>query len=343
MHTLNDIFAVFERQFPPALIGKAQIERLRGITAHLTDAIAGGYVLECRLSSADPQVDLGLCVDPAVDQGREWLAFELPDTLRQHQVWQNISRLCQTWSDSTSPLHDHVSTLWLEFDLDDHASLLPSLFLGLTPQAKPHAAQIIAIAQQHLAIQPDAVQQQQLDRALDHLPADAEPFQIGWMLARGESSLRLCVRGKPGSDLYDYLPAIGWSGSADDLRSLLTEAGQFVDVLALDFDVTPSGIGARIGIECRYDNWKQPGQEPRWQHFLDWLVQRQICLPEKRAALPTWTSVGYHIFAGERLPTALVRLINHVKIVYTPAQPPQAKGYLLFGHRSAALLKALKK
>jgi hypothetical protein len=68
-----------------------------------------------------------------------------------------------------------------------------------------------------------------------------------------------------------------------------------------------------------------------------------MCLPVKRDALLKWTMVKTHTFPGERLPSVLVRRLNHIKIVYVSEQPPQAKGYLLFGKRGAAFIQGLKK
>jgi hypothetical protein len=331
---------VFRRMFPPALITPDALRHLTTAVGDLPDALSAGYILECRLTD-DSQVDLGIVVDPEVNQGRFLLASDdLPSHLRASGVWQKVIAFSRQWADAQSPLHEQVATIWLEFDIDGTPHPLPSFFFGPHPAAWKQATSdgFQPLLDPLISLAPSTIDADQLQRSLAAVPSTAEVFQLGLMLSRSANGVRLCVRGTPDAALFDYLLRIGWQGDASMLRDLLTTLGSLVDNLGLDADVS-SVIGDRIGIECRFDQWQQPAQEPRWQRFLDHLVSIKVCTSAKRDALLAWPSTSYHRFPEDRLPRVLIRALNHIKIVVEPGKPLEAKAYLWFGTRTADYMK----
>jgi hypothetical protein len=120
-----------------------------------------------------------------------------------------------------------------------------------------------------------------------------------------------------------------------------------VDGVTLCLDVGDA-VGPRLGLECHLR--EQPAAEPRWERFLDDLVERGWCTPAKRAALLAWPGVtlpgeisdpwpAHLVHESLRQPadhlTSLDRRLNHVKLTYSPAQAIEAKAY--FGFRHARL------
>ena len=105
-------------------------------------------------------------------------------------------------------------------------------------------------------------------------------------------------------------------------------------------------LGKKIGIECSY----YPHEhylEKRWSDFLNYLTEKELCIPEKRSSLIRFTGIetenNVNDFSPELLvPTtkipddtysnAIVRYISHVKIVYQPGHPLEAKAYLGVRH-----------
>ena len=93
---------------------------------------------------------------------------------------------------------------------------------------------------------------------------------------------------------------------------------------------------------------QEHGLDPRWEPFLDELVERGLCTPPKREALLSWH--GYITPSRTALPwpepwltESLLRppdtfglfdrRLSHVKMLtFSPSQPPAAKAYLGFGH-----------
>jgi hypothetical protein len=354
--TFAQIIDVFGRQFPPALVSKAGREALTAAVGRLPDALSAGFIIECRLD-ADPQVDLGVVLDPTFDQGRAVLAgthpsAALPEAARAHPVWRAMSEFCVGWADPADLLHERVGTIWLEFDVDPaargKANAVPSFFFGPTEaawqatmnqHANPARFDWLVAALKPFRALPDAVTGQ-LRTSMAAVPAGAEVFQIGLMLARESDYVRLCVRGAPSPALSAYPAQIGYPATAA-LGDLLAILGGLVENVGLSVDVG-EGIGPRLGIECRFEGWRQPSQEPRWALFLDRLVAMGLCTAEKREVLLAWPSVGYHRFPDEKAPRALIRALNHVKVITAPGQAPTAKAYLWFGHRTADYIRSLR-
>jgi hypothetical protein len=81
--------------------------------------------------------------------------------------------------------------------------------------------------------------------------------------------------------------------------------------------------------------------DPESTRLLDYLVQKKLCLPEKREAILRWVG-GFRLSRnavasfGEETPIFL-RRVSHVKIVYEPGGAPTAKAYLTVGRAWSGL------
>ncbi|MBX3086575.1 MAG: hypothetical protein KF716_33385 [Anaerolineae bacterium] len=346
MPEFASVLDVFRRTFPAGLVSAEAVRQLAEAVGDLPDALSAGYILECRLND-DAHVDLGIVVDPAINQGRSLLSgSELPERVQIDPIWQRIATFARQWTDEQSPVHEQIATIWLEFDIDGTLHPRPSFFFGPHPDTwKKIASQATSDSSFQALIEPLRMLlptlggTDLLEGCFSSVPKNAEVFQLGLMLPRGSNAVRLCVRGKPDAELMRYLPRIGWEGDATNLHAVLIALAGLVDNIGLDADVGTS-IGKRIGIECRFDQWRQPTQEPRWKAFLDYLVSIKVCTTAKRDALLAWPSTGYHRFPEDRLPRVLIRALNHIKIVIEPEKPLEAKAYLWFGTRSADYMKA---
>ena len=228
MISFANVLDVFRRVFPPALISPDAVRQMGVVVDDLPDALSAGYILECRLNE-DEHVDLGIVVDPTINQGRSLLAAnDLPDRLRTEPIWQKIAAFSRQWDDPDQSLREQISTIWLEFDIDGTPHPLPSFFYGPHPDAwrrsvdqatsnQPFQWLIEALQ----VLEPTLRDVDNLRECLAAVPNSAEVFQLGLMLARGERSVRLCVRGKPDADLLAYLPSLGWKGDDAALFDLL--------------------------------------------------------------------------------------------------------------------------
>ncbi len=161
-------------------------------------------------------------------------------------------------------------------------------------------------------------------------------FQVGTMLSRKMDVLRLCIFNITGDEISNFLSRIGVQGSLGEIESAIADFAGLVDSLCLHLDIGEV-IYPRIGLELLYDNlhpWKrQPNKEIRWFQLFDKLVERGLCTPEKREALLAWP--GYipisQSSGGQELNSTpnglLLRGLQHIKLVFCPNQPPEAKAY----------------
>ena len=105
-------------------------------------------------------------------------------------------------------------------------------------------------------------------------------------------------------------------------------------------------IYSQIGLECIL--LKQPQDESRWAIFLNYLLERELCSPEKRDALLNWPSQTNPINAKVPWPRHLIaasllqpperftvfdRRLSHIKVVWRSPGLLEAKAYLWFQHQ----------
>jgi hypothetical protein len=300
----------------------------------------------------------------ASEVGREILAgcnsaVDLPETLLTNPVWNRIRNFCNNWANSASILYDKIDNIWLEFD---SAGLppevpVPSIFLSLKSiesdssnpikfgiTANPHQW-LTETALKFLFGRTISVPfERKLFDCFNLLPDGAWISQIGAMLARQVEPVRVCITDISTDKLLDYLSRIGWAGSISKLEAFVSELSSFVDRIDLDLDVGDI-ILPKIGLECSFN--RQPQFEPRWQLFLNRLVETGLCIPAKRDALLAYPGYSHERANRELWPSNILRVSNllwpqvssiflrrfsHIKIVYQPDIPVEAKVYLSAGY-----------
>jgi hypothetical protein len=186
-----------------------------------------------------------------------------------------------------------------------------------------------------------------LSKCYNLLPHGGSVFQVGVMMPRLSESkaIRLCIKDIEFSKITEYLRSVGWRDPTDNLDILVSELSVFVDRIAINVSID-NGIHPKIGLECYID--KQPSCTSQWQMLFEFMIKRNLCTDDKINGLLEWP--GYieeksfkgiwpsnfaqaSTFVYPNLRSAATRAINHIKLVYQPMEPLQAKAYLWFGHR----------
>jgi Rps23 Pro-64 3,4-dihydroxylase Tpa1-like proline 4-hydroxylase len=359
---LTDYLKLVQPYTSSALISSEAWSKINAVAEFLPSAITSFFGFECPLGIEEAKSDFLICADVA-GTGRQVLGGEnevLPKCLMSDPVWNQVHQFSKEWNTETSSLNQKINNVWLEFDLDDSVKNfpIPSCFFGSEPiySAKSPYANLSHInpykwiSQTALKLLlnanlPESVEAQ-LFNCLDLLPKEAYVFQLGLMLARNIKNLvRVCIRNISPEQIGEYLQQIGWSGSLDILQVFLKELSGFVERIDLDIDIGER-IAPKIGLECYFS--KQPKLEPRWQLFLDYLVNKNLCLPQKQAALlaypgflressvqkdwPSYLSKSSNLLENSS-EAVFFRKLHHIKIVYQDNQPQLAKAYLAMGYR----------
>jgi hypothetical protein len=317
LSTLADTFAAFEPFLSDALITAPVQEALTQVLQPYPAAISRSLLLEYRLKAEQSQVDLSILLDPALDQGREWLAKNGNGVVRD---------FCGTWVEAGSSLHQTVETVWLEIDVGPSTSELQmpkeaSVFFRLKDGAVTSA-----LDQGLRLLQPDAAALERVRTCLDALP---EGGSVRWagVMARESRNVRLCLE-LPKPRIKPFLLDLGWQGSEEQLDLLVAGFGKMTDIVILAIELTPDGLSNTLGFECRYQFNRQPEIEPRWISLLDMLVKATLCSDEKRQALLNWNGLFYEPFTVNNKAQVLVRNLSHIKIGFQPGVAVTAKAYV---------------
>lgn len=348
------------------LISGQNYTEIKNLASHFNGGVTSFFGFESRLTSPEAQSDYLFAISSKRGE-RETIAHlirdgQLPDSFTRQPEWQRVRDFILEWADPNSVLYNTVLGLWFEFDMDGSTekSPVPSIFLHtitFKSDSLGDTNKIHWLTHQALPLvigQPLSEKiEQRLIQCIQNLPREANITQFGLMLSRSAQGLRIVVNRIQPKEILPYLETLGWSSGTDDLSSLLTELEKQVTRFSLNIDILENGIGPKIGIECSYypHLHDQYELEPRWIAFFDYLVKKNLCLKEKRDGLIDFLPEGKYQEAHEddsQIPltiatkisqnasmTQLMRQMGHIKIVYQPNRPLEAKGYFgarLFGN-----------
>ncbi len=313
---------------------------------------------ECRLGANSSTVDFSVLLTPQ-DGSCEILAGlnpgAMPDIIFTHPVWRRIRDFCLHWYEPNSLLSQNINHIGLEFDVDGQLPKvpIPSFFFGFEDLIKNTSTRKYDISAQKQTIEtalsllygasilPQT--KQNIDICLDSLPIGSQVLHIGAMLSRKLDAVRVNVTGILEENLSAYLTEIGWKNPVSELKEIIHVLSSLSDIIVITFDVG-NVVFPKIGIECKLIK-KNSRIEPKWQLFLDYLVEKGLCTPDKRDAFLSWG--GYlqekshpelwpsnlskvSSFLGARGSSVFFRRLNHIKIVYQPDSSIEAKGYISF-------------
>ena len=355
----NYIDAAVAPHISSDLISPEAVSNIRHIAAWLPGALTDFFGFECRLGISEPSADFLVCCR-ASHGGREVLNHERPERdlpvfFENHPVWQRIRCFSAEWSNPQSPLFDRVYNMWLEFDVEGAPPSVPvpSAFIGpenLQPvepagESSEMPAQCTWLTDSALPLllgaELDPASQRQIARCLNFLPFGARIFQVGLMLARASLITRLCVRGVSTTQIIEYLRALDYDTSDGQLRGLVNVLAPLVERIDLDMDVADRVL-PKIGLECYF-----AADVAAIRQFLNHLVSCGLSTRAKAEALELWRGMAHERlspeiwprdlltlsgFLGGRVHSVFARWLHHVKIVYQPGLPLEAKAYLAVHH-----------
>jgi hypothetical protein len=335
--SMADYLKVVTPHLHPELVSPEAMSHLQALAQVLPPFSKA--MLEFRLGDGQCQVDLSVFLHCQI--------LRLPDRFLNHPVWQALQNFCREWVDPTSLLHRSVRYIGLEFDLDKSPSQVPvpCIFLAWNPATVSETQALIEMAFRLPNYSVSSKLESNLRLCVDSLPKGASLEYLGAMLSRPAEVVRAIVEGIPLKQVSDYLLQIGWTEVTNTLPSLISTLSDFGnEIRLLSFDIGDT-IYPRIGLEFFPE--RQPKHEPQWEFFLNYLVEIGLCTLAKKNAFLAWSGfskeadrpelwpknlLGGDRLLGSRASSVFWRTINHIKIVYQPGIPLEAKGYVMFGH-----------
>lgn len=333
---MKDYLTIITPYLHSDLVSPKALSHIQPLAQILPPSSVAGF--ECRLGANQSGVDFQIRL-PCLDQN-------LPESFLTAPAWQFLQDFYQNWVLPNSSLNQEIENIGLEFDVNRQLPQvpIPCIFLKFNQETVINAQSLIKISNKLLKSRVSPLLESNLRRCADFLPAGATISHLGAMLSRQVNALRVNVKGISPEQLSNYLMQIGWTDSTNTFSTLVLTLSEFVDSILLSFDVGDTVL-PRIGLECFLNN--QPYEEPRWQLFLDYLVEAGLCTPAKKNAFLAWPGLCQKLsipdlwpsnisfgdrFLGSRAYSIFWRRVSHIKLVYQPDIPLEAKGYLAFGH-----------
>lgn len=254
------------------------------------------------------------------------------DFLRQSSLvqssaaWRTVADLCSLWGDEQSGFSSKVSNVWLEMDYEPclQGRVEPCVFFDIS-QVQPQEEHdwIYPVLTILLGMERSTALWLQLDACIDALAGrNRQLFQLGVMLGRQAESVRLFTSDMTGEQVLAYLADLNWPGDLCGLNAQLKMLEPFARKFILDFDVTPTGVSEKLGINF---GLRRSG-DAAVDEFLAFAETQRLCTVEKREGVRNW-------LAAAPDPVALIfNDISHFKLVVNPAGiPKKLKAYLRQG------------
>jgi len=309
---------------------------------------------ECHLGVEQPKADWAFAIS-GVGKDKEIFTTMFKNNyllkkFLKHPEWKQISKFAETWADPKSVLNDKVQCFWLEFDMPESSqgAPIPCVFFGPTKQAGSlpltELSQYEWLTKTALPLLKGKEITKNVEKTikdcLEKMPKNTTLFQIGTMLSRDSNSVRIHINKIKPEQIIPYLTEIGWKGNTEEFENLIYDLKDKADRFVISYDVTDLGIAPRIGIELSFTSNLFHNED--WSCLFDYMVKKGICFPRKKEALMEYvgTSDDEYFSGGIMKPVTssaniletiesakIVRYINHVKIVYQPGKPLEAKAY----------------
>lgn len=356
----TDFLCSVEPYLSEELVSFQNYAEIKNLTDYFTGSITSFFGFESSLNMSENQSDFLFAVSSKRGE-REALANLLknsnfPAVFYKKPEWQRVGKFTSAWVNPNSILYQKVLGIWFEFDAEDLLSEvpIPNIFIHPVPIQASSSTDISQYKWLiHTALPllkgerlAKSIEQKIIDSIMK-LPPEAMLFQVGIMLARTNSSVRLVIKRIHPNQIIPYLASIGWSDEKNSLSSLINELEKYVTRMVLHISVGEK-IDNKIGIECSFypDLYHK---EPRWLDFFTFLKKKELCLPEKRSAIFRFPGVEQENMnndfnlnsymtavkiSDDDFSCALIRYISHVKISYEPNYPLEVKvysGVRLFG------------
>jgi len=345
-----DFLSSIESNVSKKLISFKKYEEIKGLAKNFHGNITSFFGFETRLKNNDATSDYLFAISSKKGEREALLSYLESHDFENETEWNNVKNFTQSWTDPKSILYDKIPGLWLEFDTSNNSinSYIPNIFLQVKPlrmDTDENIQTCKCLTNNALPLiigrKISKIEEEKFFDCIKKLPKNASLIHVGTMLSRNNSGLRLVFKKIAVEQIKPYLDSIGWVDENNELDSILDELKRYASRIVLHIGIQENEVNKKIGIECSFSTDRY-NEETGWENFLEYLVEKELCLTEKKSALLNFLGVEMEnhsydfnleefdrsvMLPDNNFSSALVRYISHVKISYEPNKPLEAKAY----------------
>lgn len=343
--TFDKYFAPIIPYVPDMLISSEAFDEIKKSASILPSELVNfTFGFECELGNENPDADFLVSYNTQIGKRDALANISLDKELKENKVWKGILEVNNRWNDKNDFIYHRLDFLWLEFDTKTKNYFVPGIFFGpliYSDSKFSRKEQFIIICEKVFAIFGIDKPGKSVLTLMNNLPDDVHIFQIGILPARNVPFQRFCIT-KLNSDELEKLLYVVEYPYIDKAVELFNWLSDFSDKIEVDIDLGDE-IGEKIGYECYIES----ENIEKWQKFLDFLVDEKMCTKEKCEAILNYPGVSDSDTDRDIWPENLLdalsvmnswkqsifkRSIHHIKVVFEPGKPLQAKVYLAVNH-----------
>ena len=345
-----DYLHFIQPSIPDKLIASDNYSRICHLASFFNGNISSFFGFETRLNSERSHADYLFAVSSNHGE-KEALnsllhSYDFQSFVNQSDEWNNLKQFTREWCKDGTIINKNIHGLWFEFDMKNKLNVfpIPSVFINTTPISNNYSIddeQYRWLTEKAIPLLMGKKLSERVEnnfiRCVQKLPNGTYLIDIGIMLSRSTSDIRLMLNRIKPENIVSYLKSINWEGDTSNLQILISELEKYVNRITLHFGINEH-INSSIGIECSIKSDSFNNGE-KWSRFLDYLSEKGLCTIDKKKKVLKF--IGSNIDEAEfdfekyspivktdnSSSSALIRYISHVKISYSLDGKIKAKAY----------------
>jgi hypothetical protein len=267
-------------------------------------------------------------------------ALSISELCARDPVWTGIAALARRWSTPSDPL-SAIERIWLEFDAGAPGRIparpsAPGVFIDLPWSRQPaeFAPATLSALERVLGRAFPAETRRDFLELARRLPEDVSLPYAGVFPSRDPDTLRVCLAGTRPDRLRHLLPRLGRLPGLVDLTKDLDRRwpGRAAAAAATIHVDLGASVASAIGLEYAFDRRAQwRGRIAEWR-FLEELADMGLLSHDSLDRCARWPASRRASLRHRLSPSAVLRRLAHVKIVWRSCNRPEAKLYLAAWH-----------
>jgi hypothetical protein len=345
-----DFLHLIQSSIPDELIASDNYSRICHLASFFNGSISSFFGFETRFNSERNHADYLVAISSHHGE-KEALnsllhSYKFQSLITHSPEWNNLRQFTIEWCKEGTALNKMIYGLWFEFDMTNEIDGLPipSIFINTIPISNDYSAddeKYRWLSEKAIPLLMGKKLSQKVksnfSRCIQKLPNDTYLIDVGIMLSRSSSDIRLMFNRIKPENIITYLKSINWEGDTSNLEILIPELKKYVNRITLHFGINDR-VNSNIGIECsiKSDSFNNGD---KWSNFLDYLSDKGLCtIKEKKKVLKfigsdinkeeiNFENYNPIVKTDNSSSIALVRYISHVKISYSLDGKLKAKAY----------------